>query len=313
MVQRLPSCYFRENVGRSVSAQRRSLPTASVANYTSSDSQLPSPSPLSGPINDPAETPEYSMIDIRPDFDWITIEDDNRKQGSAQSPFASSNTSNQNAHQNSTGLLQPQLGQSPEVFTQNPDSSGSPQVFQSSFLANPIGSHTAPGHSKVQSSNNSPVSTDSKPFRTSMPHQIAKAQQSLQSLKMGQIIPPTPNNRAFNVLRKPSLYAIPTWPPSATNQPYLTQIDNANAQSDPSERALGMFHNSPNSQGVISTTKRPYSTVQFETVERKGHSSSASVTSTASTAQNEVQNKTLNEDEDQPPRKRIRRRHAQNL
>jgi len=143
------------------------------------------------------------MTDSWPDFDWSTMEDVNPKQESPHSPISPSTTgtmptseswprypalpkgSNRNVsstHQISTRLLQPQLRQHSKVFTHNTDASGSFQAVQSSFLPNPSGSHHMPsqnftvlGHTKVQNSNDSPISTISKPFLTLMPRQKNKS------------------------------------------------------------------------------------------------------------------------------------------
>jgi hypothetical protein len=136
-----------------------------------------------------------------------------------------------------------------------------------------------------------------------VPRQATKAPQSLSALNVSRTLPPNRNNRAPDILRKPSLYVIPAWPSSGINPPGLTQMANTNAHNGPS--VLRGFQNAHNGQKInsgvsIRTPKRPHTTMKPETVGTQRHTTSGSVISTVSAAHNQVQSEISNEDESSP-------------
>lgn len=232
------------------------------------------------------EIPECSMADSRPQSHSPPMTNTSSPFGfRSKTPLLPQglNQSLSSTHHIPKGLLQSQLRQTTDLFTQR---RGSDHVSSQNV--------TVPRDEEV------PIYNNSRSFPTQIPRQATKVPQSHSASSSSQMLPPDTNTRTPDVLRNPSLYTIPAWPSSTMQTLPLTPLNNPKSHTNlPSMVCRG--YQIVNNGQFDSNPKRPYPNLQIQTP------------LTGSVSQYQVQLETSNGNEDQPPRKKVRHRHAQNL
>lgn len=168
--------------------------------------------------------------------------------------------------------------------------------FQSSTCSSkeiPSESLAVPRHTQFQESYTSPISATARPILT-----------PLQEMRLRQ----HRNDQVSDILRRPSLYSIPSWPSPTMKQHGSTNFANAHTVT----RVPRYSHTLQNAQDKHQTQepvpmpKHPRITRGFEEGAVEGHGAPVRCVRAIPTAQNE-------NDEEQPPRKRVCHMHPKNV